>query len=146
MARFLLASDDARTRIGVAGALERAGHQVDRVTHLRLAAETADLRPIDAIVVGLEQPQRREDFVRRVRARCAGIAVVALLDGRTAWQAQRLEQAGATVVLSRPLKVDELVARLEALALRPAPRPTAGRTGGPIGRRSASERRVSVLA
>lgn len=89
LGRYLLASDDARTRIGIAGALEREGHRVDRVTHLSLAARCADLTDLDAVVVGLEQPLRRERFIERVRARNTRVPVIVLLDSHTAGQANR---------------------------------------------------------
>lgn len=121
--RFLLASDDARTRIGVAGALERAGHGVDRVTHLRLAAACADLRQTDGVLVGLQQPLRREEFVAAVRGRHATLPIAVLLDRLTGWQAPRLEALGAVVVPPGPLPVAELVERLERLV-------AAGRSDG----------------
>ncbi|MDA0336775.1 MAG: hypothetical protein O2782_16550 [bacterium] len=115
MGRYLLASDDARTWFGIAGALEREGHRVDRVTHLQLAAQHADLTDVVAVVIGLEQPLRRERFIERVRARNSRVPVVVLLDSHTAGQASRFEAPGATVVLTRPLRVADLVQRLESL-------------------------------
>ena len=115
LGRYLLASDDARTRIGIAGALEREGHRVDRVTHLSLAARHADLTDVDAVVIGLEQPLRRERFIERVRARNTRVPVIVLLDSHTAGQANRLQALGATIVLTRPLRVDVLVQHLENL-------------------------------
>jgi DNA-binding response OmpR family regulator len=140
LGRYLLASDDARTRIGIAGALEREGHRVDRVTHLQLAAQHADLSEVDAVVVGLEQPLRRERFIERVRARNSRVPVIVLLDSHTAGQANRLQSHGVTVVLTRPLKVAELVQHLERLApaLRPAMR-------GPIQRPRSRTRTAPAL-
>lgn len=115
MGRFLLASDDARTRIGVAGALERAGHEVDRVTHLGLAAMSADLQGLDGVVIGLSQHVRRERFIEGVRARRPGVPVLTLLDSHNTWQAQRLEALGVEIVLARPFRAAELVTRLEEL-------------------------------
>jgi DNA-binding response OmpR family regulator len=119
MGRFLLASDDARTRIGIGGALERAGHQVDRVTHLQLAARSADLSQVTAVVVGLEHPCRRESFIQALRSRRPEMPVVALLDARSAWQTDRLQSLGATVVFGRPLPVADLIGHLEDLASDP---------------------------
>lgn len=125
-------------RISIASALEREGHQVDRVTHLGLAAQNADLTDVDAIVIGLEQPFRRERFIERVRARDSRVPVIVLLESHTAWQTNRSEALGATVVLRRPLQVAELVrcltdlTRKAKLAPIPAPPARSGRrTGSP---------------
>jgi len=115
MGRFLLASDDARTRIGIAGALERAGHQVDQVTHPRLAAKSADLSNVDAVVVGLEQSIARDRFVEQIHSRSPNIPVVVLLDARSDWQESRLQALGVTIVMARPLNVAQLVTSLAKL-------------------------------
>ena len=122
-----------------AGALEREGHRVDWVTHLQLAAQSADLTDVDAVVIGLEQPLRRERFIERVRARNSRVPVIVLLDSHTAGQANRLEALGATVVLSRPLRVDALVQHLERLQ---APPPALMR--GPVQRQRSH--RMSAVA
>ena len=133
MARYLLASDDARTRIGIGGTLERAGHQVDRVTHLRLAAEHADLSRTDAVVVGLERSERCAEFVRTLRARYRALPIVVLLDALSEWQTRRLAELGATRVLVRPLAVDQLVADLEEVSVAGGTGPHTGHTDpGPL--------------
>ena len=115
MARFLLATDDARTRIGIAHALERAGHTADIVTHPKLASERADLHGVDAVLVALQQPMQREQFIIRLRARNQEIPVVMLLDSLSVWQERRLK-ANDSVVLRQPVGTSQVVARLEDLA------------------------------
>ena len=115
MARFLLASDDAWTRIGVARALERAGHTADHVTHLKLASEEADLYGVGAVLVALQQPEHRDLFVAGLRKRDPEIPVVVLLDAWSPWR-EPLGEAAVSVVLRQPVEVRQVVDQLEDLA------------------------------
>lgn len=138
----LLASDDARARVGIAGALERAGHRVDRVIHLTTAARSADLSQIGVVIVALEQTLKRDRFIKEVRARHPRVPVIVLLDARTAWQANRTESLGASVVLTRPLRLEALIQQVTDI-LTPKPR---AKASVPILKRDLVLRKQPVLA
>ena len=113
MARILVASDVARTRISIAGALTRAGHTVDRVSHLRLATTHADVRGVDVVLVDLGHPFQQEQFVAGLRAR-SDLPIVVIVDTFRVWAVRRLQACGASI-LTHPLSVDDIVEQLEQL-------------------------------
>jgi len=115
MLTVLLASDDAGTRLGTGRAFRRSGYHVSHVTNFHLAANGADLADVDAIVVGLDQQLRREEFIRRVRLRDRQTPIVAVMDSPVAWQAKRLQALGAQSVLTRPYQVTDLLAEVDKL-------------------------------
>ena len=117
----LLASDDTGTRLGTGRAFKRSGYHVSHVTNFHLAADGADLADVDAIVVGLDQQIRREEFIRRVRLRDRRTPIVAVMDSRVAWQARRLRAMGAQSVLTGPVQVAELLAEVDSLIDAPLP-------------------------
>jgi DNA-binding response OmpR family regulator len=116
MASILLAGDDARTRVGISRALSDAGHEVLQANHIGLAAQAADLRDVDAIVLGFLQHFRSEKFIRAIRARDGDTPIVAFTESLAAWQSSRLEKLGAQVVLAKPFRVCDLVGLIERVA------------------------------
>ena len=125
MLTVLLASDDAGTRLGTGRAFRRSGYHVSHVTNFHLAADGADLDDVDAIVVGLDQQIRREEFIRRVRLRDRQTPIVAVMDSPVAWQVRRLRAMGAQRVLTGPVQPADLLAEVDSLVDAPAP----GRSG-----------------
>jgi DNA-binding response OmpR family regulator len=121
MARILVVEDDERMATLVAGALRADGHEVrlahDGATALVLAGND----PLDVIVLDVMLPELDGFTVcRRLRA-ADGRAAVLMLTARDAVEdrVQGLD-AGADDYLGKPFAVEELRARVRALARRPA--------------------------
>lgn len=117
----LLASDDTGTRLGTGRAFRRRGYHVSHVTNYHLAADGADLADVDAIIVGLDQQIRREEFIRRVRLRDPKTPIVAIMDSPVAWQAKRLQAMGVQSILTGPCQVDDLLAEVSKYVEAPLP-------------------------
>jgi len=123
--RVLLVEDDDRLADALTTALTERGHRVDRVTRadegLRLK-DGADFVLLDLLLPdmhGLEMLRR----LRRVSA-VPVIVLTALTEDRTVLQGLR---AGADDYLTKPFKIMELLARMDAVARRV---PRGGGNGG----------------
>ena len=124
--RILLAEDDDRIAGNVAAALELAGFAVDRQSDGEEIWFRGETENYDAIVLDLGLPTL-DGLTILKRWRRAGRAMpVLILTARGNWD-ERVEgiDGGADDYLTKPFRVEELVARLRALIRRatgnPAP-------------------------
>lgn len=119
--RLLLVEDDALIGSGLAGGLRHAGHTVDWVRDGAAADAAVVTTAFDAVVLDLGLPKRAGlDLLRgwRLRGRAVPVLIVTARD-RIADRIAGLD-AGADDYLVKPVDVDELAARLRALARRRA--------------------------
>ena len=117
--RILIAEDEARLSQQLASALEDAGYAVDRAADGERADFLGQTEQYDAVVLDLGLPRLDGLTVLR-RWRDAGVAVpVLVLTARGSWheKVQGID-AGADDYLSKPFRIEELLARLRALIRR----------------------------
>ena len=112
MGNILIASDNAETRVSMGGVLERAGHAIGHVQNPWLAARGASFKGVDLIVVDLEQPYRREEFIRRVHQRDNDVLLMAILGSPRNWLARTREQSDADYILARPFGSEDVISRV----------------------------------
>lgn len=119
--RILLAEDDPHLGDGLSIGLRQAGHAVDWVRN----GEAADLslrnEDFDLLVLDLGLPRLTGmEVLRRLRQRGQGLPVLILTaQDRTDDKVRGLD-AGADDYLVKPIELDELAARVRALARRSA--------------------------
>lgn len=117
--RVILIEDNQSLAQGIANALKDRGHAVDHLDDgidgdSFLSTETADVAIID---INLPRLSGLE-IIRRLRARGDATPVLVLTArGKTSERVEGLE-AGADDYLVKPFEMEELVARLRALARR----------------------------
>jgi len=147
--RILLAEDELRLSEQIAGALREAGYAVDRAVDGERADFLGSTEPYDAVILDLGLP--RVDGLKVLRQwREAGITVpVLVLTARGSWheKVQGIDM-GADDYVSKPFRLEELLARLRGLIRR-----ANGHTGSEIrcgavvlnlGRASVSLKGISV--
>jgi DNA-binding response OmpR family regulator len=119
--RILLAEDDPLIGAPVQDALRAAGHAVDWVRDGRLADAALQAEPYECVVLDLGLPTRDGLAVLRSLRRRGATTPVLVLTARDATEdrVQGLD-AGADDYLVKPFALDELAARLRALARRGA--------------------------
>ena len=119
--RLLLIEDDVELARGLRRDLAAAGFAVDWAADGREGGYLGAAQPYDMIVLDLGLPGRPGlDVLRDWRGR--GLATpVLILTARDAWH-ERVDglKAGADDYLGKPFHVEELIARLRALARRTA--------------------------
>ena len=117
--RILLAEDDARIGSNVEAALTLAGYAVDHQSDGEEAWFRGDTEDYDAVVLDLGLPTLDGLTVLKRWRRAGRTAPVLILTGRGNWD-ERVEgiDAGADDYLTKPFRVEELVARLRALIRR----------------------------
>lgn len=117
--KILLLEDDPKLASLVRKGLEARGFTVDFCDHGDDAYALATTRAYDALVLDIMVPGRDGlSILRQLRDRCVTVPVV-LITARSALN-ERLEglNLGADDYLTKPFYVDELIARLHAVARR----------------------------
>ncbi len=122
--RLLLAEDDAQLREALAARLREEAYAVDLAPDGREALFLGLNEPYDMIVLDLGLPEMDGLAVLREWRRKGMDAPVLVLTARGAWH-EKVEglRAGADDYLTKPFHVEELLARLQALARRASGRP-----------------------
>jgi two-component system OmpR family response regulator len=124
--KILVVEDEATLSRQLTAALEHAGYAVDRAADGERADFLGQTEKYDAVVLDLGLPKVDGLTVLR-RWRDAGLAVpVLILTARGSWheKVQGID-AGADDYLSKPFRLEELLARLRALIRRAAGQVTA---------------------
>jgi two-component system, OmpR family, response regulator len=117
--RVLLVEDEPHLGAAVQEHVRQAGHAVDWFQRLDLADAAVRAVPYDAVLLDLHLPDGKGlDFLRALRRREDGVPVV-ILTARD-MVSDRIEglKAGADDYLVKPFDLDELNARLHAVARR----------------------------
>ena len=117
--RVLLVEDEPHLGAAVQEHVRQAGHAVDWFQRLDLADAALRAVPYDAVLLDLHLPDGKGlDFLRALRGRQDDIPVV-ILTARD-MVSDRIEglKAGADDYLVKPFDLDELNARLQAVARR----------------------------
>ncbi|MEU6844705.1 response regulator transcription factor [Streptomyces sp. NPDC046716] len=128
--RILVAEDTRATSWSPVGGLRRNGHRTVVVGTGR-AALTA-CRQTDLVLLDLRLPDMDGlEVCRRVRE-TTRVPVIALTDGASGIERVLALRAGADDCLDKPCALQELLARIEALARRSDTRPTAGPALAPM--------------
>jgi len=119
--RVLIVEDEPRIAADIRQGLERAGYVADVVADGEAAWFRAETETYDAMVLDLGLPRLDGLGVLR-RLRAAEVALpVLILTARDGWR-ERVEgiDAGADDYLTKPFRMEELVARLRAILRRTA--------------------------
>jgi two-component system OmpR family response regulator len=117
--RVLLVEDEPHIGSAVQEHVRAAGHAVDWVRQITAADDATRSVPYDALLLDLHLPDGRGlDFLKKLRRRGDALAVV-ILTARDQ-VSDRIEglKAGADDYLVKPFDLDEMNARLEAVARR----------------------------
>jgi two-component system, OmpR family, response regulator len=117
--RVLLVEDEPHIGSAVQEHVRAAGHAVDWVRQVGAADDAIRSVPYDALLLDLHLPDGRGlDFLKKLRRRGDALAVV-ILTARDQ-VSDRIEglKAGADDYLVKPFDLDELNARLQAVARR----------------------------
>ena len=117
--RVLLVEDDQELSQGLARDLVKAGYAVDTADNGIDAEFMGDEEPYDIVVLDLGLPGRPGlDVLRNWRGRGNKVAVV-ILTARDAWH-EKVDgfKAGADDYLAKPFHLEELIARMQAVARR----------------------------
>lgn len=119
--RILLAEDDPQLGDGLMVGLRQAGHAVDWVKDGQVADRALKTEPFDLLVLDLGLPHMEGiDVLRRLRARGQALPVLILTARDATGDKITGLDAGADDYLVKPVDLDELAARVRALARRAA--------------------------
>lgn len=117
--RVLVVEDEPRIAADVRRGLERAGFAVDVVVDGESAWFQADVETYDAMVLDLGLPKLDGlSVLKKLRAADNAVPIV-ILTARDGWR-ERVDgiNAGADDYLTKPFRMEELVARLHAVLRR----------------------------
>ncbi|MFC3691777.1 response regulator transcription factor [Chenggangzhangella methanolivorans] len=117
--RVLVVEDEPRIAADVKRGLERAGFAVDLADDGESAWFQADVETYDALVLDLGLPKLDGlSVLRKLRAADNAVPIV-ILTARDGWR-ERVDgiNAGADDYLTKPFRMEELVARLHAVLRR----------------------------
>ncbi len=117
--RVLLVEDDETLSQSLARDLGKAGYAVDTAANGIDAEFMGDEEPYDIVVLDLGLPGRSGlDVLRNWRGRGNKVAVI-ILTARDAWH-EKVDgfKAGADDYLAKPFHLEELIARMQAVARR----------------------------
>ena len=119
MARILVAEDDDAMRVFLKNALNWAGHEVNALANGATAASCAEIEEYDLLVTDVKMPGLDGvELARRILARSPKLGVIFVTGFATrAYQATDIISHGARV-LSKPFKLSELVAQVDAMVAR----------------------------
>lgn len=117
--RVLLAEDDDRIADDIKSALEQSGFAVDRQSDGEEIWFRGDTEAYDAIVLDLGLPELDGLTILKRWRKAQRTVPVLILTARGNWE-ERVEgiDAGADDYLTKPFRIEELVARLRALIRR----------------------------
>lgn len=117
--RLLLVEDDAELAGRLAARLAAAGFAVDQAFDGETASDWPDLAHFAAIILDLGLPRRPGLEVLRAWRRAGVRTPVIILTARGSWQ-EKVEglNAGADDFVVKPVRSEELVARIHALVRR----------------------------
>jgi DNA-binding response OmpR family regulator len=121
--RILLVEDDPQLGDGLTIGLRQAGFAIDWVKDGAMAAHVLETETFDLIVLDLGLPQLSGmELLKRIRSR--GLALPALILTARDTTADKIAglDAGADDYLVKPIDLDELTARIRAIARRAAGR------------------------
>jgi len=119
--RILLAEDDPQLGDGLMVGLRQAGHAVDWVRDGQVADHALQSESFDLLVLDLGLPRRDGlDVLRRLRTRGQALPVLILTARDATGDKIAGLDAGADDYLVKPVDLDELAARVRALARRAA--------------------------
>ncbi|WP_376696337.1 response regulator transcription factor [Wenzhouxiangella sp. EGI_FJ10305] len=119
--RILVVEDETELRELLGRALKRQGHAVDLAADGTEGLHLASEYPIDLAIVDLGLPGKSGmDIVRHVRERELKYPVL-ILTARSDWQ-DKVEalESGADDYVTKPFRIEELMARVNALLRRSA--------------------------
>lgn len=131
--RILVIEDEEALRHSLASQLKREGHQVDGSGDGKEGLYLAGEYPYDVAIVDLGLPGLSGiEVIRKLRLRGSRLPIL-VLTARGRWQ-DKVEglEAGADDYLVKPFQMEELLARLKALARRAAGASSSGLNFGPI--------------
>jgi DNA-binding response OmpR family regulator len=121
--RILLVEDDPQLGDGLTVGLRQAGFAIDWVKDGAMAARVMETETFDLIVLDLGLPQLSGmEVLKRVRNRGLSLPVLILTARDTTADKVAGLDAGADDYLIKPIDLDELAARIRAIARRAAGR------------------------
>lgn len=130
--RIVVVEDNESLRKGIAYRLEDEGHSVDALADGAHAADHIAQEAVDLVVLDINLPGRSGlEILKEMRERGDARPVILLTARTTTEDRVHGLDAGADDYLVKPFAMDELVARLRALARRKAVAP---RHAIPLGR------------
>lgn len=131
--RITLVEDNSALRKGIAYRLEDDGHTVDALAHGEDAATFLSQEPSDLVILDINLPGRNGlDVLAGLRASGDPRPVILLTARSTTEDRVAGLDAGADDYLVKPFAMDELAARVRALARRRAVPPRATLALGPL--------------
>lgn len=121
--RILLVEDDPQLGDGLTVGLRQAGFAVDWVRDGAMAAQALETETFDLVVLDLGLPQLSGmEVIKRIRGQGKSLPVIILTARDTTADKIAGLDAGADDYLIKPIDLDELAARIRAVARRAAGR------------------------